>query len=275
MKEKIVYVTNEHNSAFELQEEFFQLGYEFFILTSIQIEAEENISFLNFFDVVILRESQNSWISQALIDKLNESAFPTVIMSPYEFNISHCEFIEATPYPFSHFKLHVAMYSLIHKNERQMKHLDETAAAEVFLDGELVKDVFRAFPKKISLAMQPVEKKTTVPKQIARKVAPKNFEILLSDKILYIDKQPIKLTKKERMLMDLLIKAKHQPVSNQYTYYQIWHQNYLPAHQPYIANVIKKIRLKVMHRFETELYIILNARKKGYYLNPKFKIINK
>lgn len=273
MKEKIVYVTNERDSAFELQEEFFQLGYEFFILTSIQIETEENISFLNFFDVVILRETKNNWITPSLIDKLNDSAIPTIIMSPYQLNVSHCQLIEIMQYPLSHFKLHATVYSVIDKERQEVNRpVELSVASEVFVDGNLVKDVFRAFPKKISMIVQPTKKKVIVPKE--KNVAKlKNFEILLSDKTLYIDYQPIKLTNKEQMLMDLLIKAKYQPISNQYVFYQLWNQSYLPTHQPYIANLIKKIRQKVMHCFETELSIILNTRKKGYYLNPKFKII--
>lgn len=95
--------------------------------------------------------------------------------------------------------------------------------------------------------------------------------LTLNEKVMYIDDTLVYLSQKEERLMKLLIDAEYSPVSSKEVYEQIWEEPYDRSKQPYVSNIVKKLRAKVRHCLNEEVNLILNQKKQGYYLNNRFE----
>lgn len=95
--------------------------------------------------------------------------------------------------------------------------------------------------------------------------------LALNEKVMYIDDTLVYLSQKEERLMKLLLDAEYNPVSSKDVYEKIWEETYDRSKQPYVSNIVKKLRAKVRHCLNEEVNLILNQKKQGYYLNNRFE----
>lgn len=92
---------------------------------------------------------------------------------------------------------------------------------------------------------------------------------------LIIDGVPIVLSKKEFQLFSILMAADYNLVDNQTIFKGIWNVDYELIKQPFLSNLVMKIRNKIQIEVGLTEPIILNKKGVGYRINEAYRITQK
>ena len=97
-----------------------------------------------------------------------------------------------------------------------------------------------------------------------------SFHFELTNSNLIIDGFPIQLSPKEMSLLEFLSTTTERLVTNSELYEQVWKKEYKPNRQPFLSNLILRIRKKVEQEYGVTDSFILNRKGKGYQISQKF-----
>lgn len=270
-------LTDNYHAVTDIQGELIELNYE--VMTSeglIEDIYEGNSFFISAFDLIVVHEAEVAWVTKQLLETLMNLNLAIIILSPER----RSDFIEATnehtlflQYPTTLKNLYDTIEKLLHQNHQVFQSVKSVLASEEANSGELetapkgvqVQGAYRAFASNGSTTDVPCRTQPQL-----TKTNDINKQIMLRDKLLVIDEKLVYLSNKEQELLTLLVEANYEPVSSQQLYEKIWNCEYSNDKQPYISNLVKKIRLKVKDTLDSDVSIILNQKNRGYYLNSIF-----
>jgi DNA-binding response OmpR family regulator len=91
---------------------------------------------------------------------------------------------------------------------------------------------------------------------------------------LIINGFPVSLSPKELKLMQYLCSCLNRLVDNQELYEEIWSKKYTHTKQPFLSNLILRVRKKVTDEFGITDSIITNQKGKGYVISSNFILKN-
>lgn len=276
MRKRIMILTDNYHAVTDIQGELIELNYE--VMTSeglVEDIYEGNSFFISAFDLIVVHEAEVAWVTKPLLETLMNLNLAIIILSPeqrddfIEVINEHTLFLQ---YPTTLKNLYETIEKLLHQNHQVFQSVKSVLASETSSNGELetepkvqVQGAYRAFTPNGS---------TDIPCRNQQPQLTKNNDlnkqILLRDKLLVIDEKLVYLSNKEQELLTLLVEANYEPVSSQQLYEKIWNCEYSNDKQPYISNLVKKIRLKVKDTLDSDVSIILNQKNRGYYLNSIF-----
>lgn len=92
---------------------------------------------------------------------------------------------------------------------------------------------------------------------------------------LIIDGTPVVLSRKEFQLFELLAAENYNLVDNQTIFREIWDTDYELLKQPFLSNLVMKIRKKVLSEVGIEESVIINKKGVGYCINDLYLILEK
>lgn len=129
---------------------------------------------------------------------------------------------------------------------------------------ELSLGVYRAFPKREYVLPKPVRLKQTKKE--------KQYRFTINNQGILVDEQLVTLTPKELELFTHLVKRHPNLVSHEELFQTIWNKKYDLTKQPFLSNLVMKIRNKVHEQHGSNDSIIINRKGEGYKINERFRV---
>jgi DNA-binding response OmpR family regulator len=278
MKKKIVILTNNAPALQFIQEDLMTSNYEVMVSESCLDEVMNGqFEFIQRFDLIVLDQLIYSELPSDIYASLLSLGKPLMILSGDRESIKEGEndytlmYVTVTyPVTKASLKGHIDVL-LDNTSSFTTQELPVRSDENVFVaQARTARDddklgVYRAFaPTDFSR-----EYVTSVETREDTKVTD-NYEFEIANHNLVIDGYPILLSPKELELFECLSSHNHRLVSNEELFETIWGKEYQVSKQPFLSNLVMKIRKKVCDEYGVLDSIIINRKGVGYKLNDKF-----
>jgi DNA-binding response OmpR family regulator len=279
MKKRIVILTNNTQGLNHVAEDL-NTDYEVLVSESCCEDASEgHFEFISSFDLIIL--------DQTVFTKLDPNRFamllsinkPLMILSGERGTINEGEndySLMYVTYPVTGAKLQDHVKSVL-DGDLSGQLVNACSNADTVGDEQVTVTQTSSFVDKDKLG---VYRAFSAPQAVAEPVYRLEVEQAnartdqyvyeIANHNLVIDGYPILLSPKELELFDCLSKTNHRLVSNEELFEKIWGKEYHFSKQPFLSNLVMKIRKKVCDEYGVLDSIIINRKGVGYKLNDKF-----
>jgi len=239
MKKRIVILTDEPVGFGEFQEELINFGFQVLAgPASIAQSMFGDVPFIENFDLIIIDQKSVNSISQEVDEIIQTAKRPVIFLT-------------------------------LQENGRIML-AKQASFIDVFREIQAVLASEREETHQIPL-LEPESNTYYQLEELAINTGVQtDFHYELKTARLIIDGFSIQLSPKEERLINALATCKTGLISNSELYESVWEKEYQTRNQPFLSNLILRVRKKVAKEHGTKESFIINKKGKGYQINEKF-----
>ncbi|SJZ79002.1 Transcriptional regulatory protein, C terminal [Pilibacter termitis] len=266
MKKKLIILSDLQEELHSLMLELVAKGFEVMISeTELEECLKGNFDFIRRFDILLFDSVSYNKLPKENLANLQKQSKPIAVFSIKETLNGDYHYL------FSLLKTEkeiVNYLSLLLNDEQE----EEKYSAKEFEDDKYKLKALFNTPEVSASVYRYYDMPESIPNYSMPERNDEKYSIEIYDNNLIVNGFPIRLSKKESQVLESVVNANHDIICNEQLFEKVWNKKYDDSKQPFLSNLILKIRRKVREEYGTIDSIILNQKGKGYQLNEKFSI---